>query len=91
MIDRCRPRRIMCYGCPMSFGFQKGAREISEWVRNSVMMTSLLAWTAYVLAQMVRGQPVDAILWGVPGGIYFALNPTMPRRNGDRDRKDPRE
>ncbi len=53
---------------------------MSQWVRNAVMMIVVLVWAVVVITSLVRGVLPDAITWGVPGAIYFALNPTIPRR-----------
>lgn len=53
---------------------------MSEWVRNAVMMIVVIVWAIVVIVNLVRGVLPDAITWGVPGAIYFALNPTIPRR-----------
>lgn len=53
---------------------------MDNWVRNAVMMTVTLVWAIVVLTNLVRGQIPDAITWGVPGAVWFALNPTFPKR-----------
>jgi hypothetical protein len=56
---------------------------MNDWVKNIVMLTALTAWAAYVGLSLIRGEQVEAVLWGVPGAIYFALNPSIPRRDKD--------
>lgn len=56
---------------------------MQDWIKNTVMLVALGAWAAYVSASLIRGDQIDAILWGVPGAIYFALNPSIPRKKDD--------
>lgn len=53
---------------------------MSQWVRNLVMVVVVVVWAVVVLTSLIRGMLPDAITWGVPGAIWFALNPTIPRR-----------
>ena len=52
-----------------------------DWVKNVVMLTALAGWAAYIGVALYRHEPIEAILWGVPGAIYFALNPSLPRKD----------
>jgi hypothetical protein len=45
------------------------------------MLTVTVVWALVVITSLVRGILPDAITWGVPGAVYFALNPTIPRRS----------
>lgn len=56
---------------------------MKDWVKNIVMLTALVAWATYIGVSVARGDQIDAILWGVPGAIYFALNPSIPRKRDD--------
>lgn len=51
-----------------------------QWLRNAVMLVVLGIWAAFMASALIRGTAVDAIAWGVPGAIYFALNPSWPGR-----------
>ncbi len=42
-------------------------------VRNLVMLVVLLVWAFFMGAQVLRGQPPDPPLWGIPGGVYVVL------------------
>jgi hypothetical protein len=54
---------------------------VSQWVRNAVMLVVLGVWAVVVLHSLLaKGMPPDAVTWGVPGAVYFALNPTLPKR-----------
>lgn len=53
---------------------------MSQWVRNAVMIAALLVWIIVVLTQLWRGSAPDPVTWGFPGGLYFLLNPALPRR-----------
>lgn len=54
---------------------------MSQWVRNAVMLVVLGVWAVVVLhSLLVSKTPPDAVTWGVPGAVYFALNPSLPRR-----------
>jgi hypothetical protein len=53
---------------------------METWLRNAVMLVSLGVWTIVVAAYLHAGQLPDAVLLGVPGGIYLALSPTLLRR-----------
>lgn len=44
------------------------------------MLGVLTVWSIVVLTQLWRGHAPDAVTWGVPGAVWFALNPTMPKR-----------
>jgi hypothetical protein len=39
------------------------------------MLTVLIVWALYMLTYLVRFMPPEPPLWGVPGGIWLALNP----------------
>lgn len=56
---------------------------LSNWVRNLVMVVVITVWAVVVLTSLARGTLPDALTWGVPGAIWFALNPTIPRRPRD--------
>jgi hypothetical protein len=62
---------------------------VSQWVRNAVMLTVTVVWAAVVITSLVRGILPDAITWGVPGAVYFALNPTIPRRAASDQNRQP--
>ena len=51
---------------------------MSSWVKNTVMLVVILVWATVVLTSLVRGILPDPVTWGIPGGVYFALNPTIP-------------
>lgn len=44
-------------------------------VKNAVMLTVLFIWSAYMTSYLIRGIPPEPALWGVPGGVWLALNP----------------
>jgi hypothetical protein len=45
------------------------------------MLVVLGVWAVVVLhSLLVSKMPPDAVTWGVPGAVYFALNPSLPRR-----------
>ena len=56
---------------------------MADWIRNTVMLTVMAVWTGYVTVTLYRGDDIDAIVWGLPGAVYFALNPTW--RKGGKD------
>lgn len=56
---------------------------VADWVRNTVMLTVMLVWSVYVAVTLARGDDIDAIVWGLPGAVYFALNPTWKKGNKD--------
>lgn len=62
-----------------------GGVTVADWVRNTVMLTAIAVWAVFVLAATARGQISDipAIVWGVPGAVYFAMNPTLKRGGKD--------
>lgn len=53
---------------------------MDPWVRNLVMVVTLVMWTVVVGAYLIQGKLPDAPLLGVPGAVYFALSPTLLRR-----------
>lgn len=59
---------------------------MADWVRNTVMLTALVIWTAYVVVTLARGGDIDAVVWGFPGAVYFAMNPSF-KKKGDGDGK----
>jgi hypothetical protein len=56
---------------------------VADWVRNTVMLTVLALWAVYLIVTLARGGDVDAIVWGVPGAAYFALNPSWKKGSKD--------
>lgn len=56
---------------------------VADWVRNTVMLAVMAIWSVYVAVTLARGDDIDAIVWGVPGAVYFALNPTWKKGNKD--------
>lgn len=54
---------------------------MAQWVRNAVVLVVLGVWAVVVIVSLARGIVPDAITWGVPGAVYFALNPSMPSRS----------
>jgi hypothetical protein len=59
---------------------------VADWVRNTVMLTVMAIWSVYVAVTLIRGDDIDAIVWGLPGAVYFALNPTWKKGNKDGPR-----
>lgn len=58
---------------------------MERWIKSLVMLIVLIVWTVYMLANMAvyilgRGPLPEAALWGVPGGIWLALNPPIPSK-----------
>ncbi len=51
-----------------------------SWVKAAVMLTVTAVWAAVVITSLVRGILPDAITWGVPGAVWFALSPVIPKR-----------
>ena len=56
---------------------------VADWVRNTVMLTALAIWSIYVAVTLIRGNNIEAIVWGFPGAVYFAMNPSW--KKGGRD------
>lgn len=56
---------------------------MADWVRNTVMLVVLTVWAIYIAVTLARGEQVDAIVWGLPGAVYFALNPTWKKGSKD--------
>lgn len=56
---------------------------VADWVRNTVMLTVLAVWAVYVAVTLARGEDIDAIVWGLPGAVYFALNPSWKKGSKD--------
>ncbi len=50
------------------------------WVRTAVMLVAIMVWAAVVITSLARGILPDAITWGFPGGLWFLMNPVMPKR-----------
>ena len=53
-----------------------------QWLRNLTLLVGLSVWVLVVVASLVKGELPDAILLGVPGGLFLALAP--PRIGGSR-------
>lgn len=51
---------------------------MANWVKNTVMLVVLGVWATVVLTSLIRGTAPDPVTWGIPGGVYFALNPVLP-------------
>lgn len=58
---------------------------VADWVRNVVMLTVIAIWAVFVAVTLARGDSVDAIVWGVPGAVYFSLNPSWKKKGGGSD------
>lgn len=56
---------------------------MADWVRNIVMLTVIAIWAIYIAVTLIRGDHFDAIVWGVPGAAYIALNPTWKKGSKD--------
>jgi hypothetical protein len=56
---------------------------VADWVRNTVMLTVLAIWTVYVVVNLIRGDETNAIVWGLPVSMYFALNPSWKKGSKD--------
>lgn len=56
---------------------------MADWVRNTIMLTVLAVWAVFVIVTLKRGDEVDAIVWGLPGACYFALNPVWKKGSKD--------
>lgn len=54
---------------------------MDRWIKNTVMLTVLLVWFVYMSTNMIRGVLPEPALWGVPGGIWLALNPPFIGRS----------
>lgn len=52
-----------------------------SWVRAAVMLTAITVWAVVVLWSLARGVLPDAVTWGFPGGIWFLMNPVIPKRS----------
>jgi hypothetical protein len=53
---------------------------MDSWVKNTVMLAVTGVWVVVVLTSLIRGTLPDPVTWGIPGGVYYALNPTLPGR-----------
>ena len=60
-----------------------GVVEMADWVRNTVMLAGVAIWFVFVAVTLARGDDVDAIVWGFPGALYFAMNPTFKKKGGN--------
>ena len=56
---------------------------MADWVRNTIMLTVLAVWTVFVIVTLARGGTVDAVVWALPGAVYFSLNPTWKKGSKD--------
>lgn len=52
-------------------------------MKNTVMLAVTGVWAIVVLVSLFRGILPDPVTWGIPGGVYFALNPTLPGKKKD--------
>jgi len=59
---------------------RRGDAGMEPWLRNAVMIVTLTVWAVVVAAYLYAGELPDAVLLGVPGGIYLALSPLPFRR-----------
>jgi hypothetical protein len=57
---------------------------VDRWVKNTVMLAVLLVWFVYMLTNLARGSLPEPALWGVPGGIWLALNPPFIGRSNNK-------
>lgn len=56
---------------------------MAAWVRNTVMLTVTGIWALYVIVSLIRTTEIPAVVWGLPGAVYFALNPTWKKASKD--------
>ena len=57
--------------------------EVADWVRNTVMLTVMAIWATYITVTLIRGGDVPTIVWGLPGAVYFALEPSWKKSGRD--------
>lgn len=56
---------------------------MADWVRNAIMLTVLSVWAVFVIVTLARRDDVETVVWGLPGAVYFALNPTWKKGKQD--------
>lgn len=56
---------------------------LAQWVKNAFITWVCLVWGLFVMGSWYKGTEVPNYVWGVPGAIWFAINPTfkVARRN----------
>jgi hypothetical protein len=52
---------------------------MAAWVRNLVMVVVMIIWSVFILVTLSRSDEVPQLVWGLPGVVYFALNPTWKK------------
>jgi hypothetical protein len=55
---------------------------IPPWLRVTIILAVLTVWVIYVLASLLHGTELDPLVWGVPGGFFLMLGPSL-RGRGD--------
>lgn len=60
---------------------------MAAWIRNLIVLVVMACWSAYILTSLIRGASIETSIWGVPGIVYFALNPQWKRggKEGGRE------
>lgn len=48
----------------------------------------MLVWFIYMATNIVRGVLPEPALWGVPGGIWLALNPPFIGRSNSKTQEE---
>jgi hypothetical protein len=57
---------------------------IPEWLRTTIILVLLGTWVAYVATQLIRGDEIDTVVWGVPGGFLLLLGPALKGGGDDK-------
>lgn len=50
------------------------------------MLTVMGIWAIYIIVSLLRHDPIETLVWGLPGAVYFAINPVLrlPKSNDDK-------
>lgn len=62
---------------------------MASWIRNLIMLAVLLVWVPYMIVSLIRAVSPDPFVWGVPGAVYFALNPSWKRKEASNTPTEP--
>lgn len=57
---------------------------ISSWLRTTIILALLSVWVIFVLVSLIQGDELEPLVWGVPGGFFLLLGPSLKGRgNGN--------
>jgi hypothetical protein len=54
------------------------------WAVYVFVINVLLVWTVYVAVTLFRHEDIPAPVWGLPGLVWLAVKPVLPKDKKER-------